>query len=134
MTKSEYPGGRRGQALDGCRTDRNRAFEGGLLADLKGSAAMQRIRALLVYADAEPLRSLKLTLQGLPVEIDQVHTCQQARNSLKRAIKRPDIVFTDTALPDGTWRDLLSIARIVTFLPRSLSCREPRIPGCISTL
>jgi two-component system, NtrC family, response regulator PilR len=71
---------------------------------------MQRIRALLVHADAEPLQSLNLALQKLSVETDQAPTCQQARNFLERATKPPDIVFTDTALPDGTWQDLLAMA------------------------
>jgi len=71
---------------------------------------MQKIRALLVYADAEPFQSLKLALEGLSVDTDRAPTCQQARNILKRTSKPPDVVFTDTALPDGTWRELLAMA------------------------
>jgi len=74
-------------------------------------AVMQKTRALLVYADAEPLQSLKLALQGLAVETDCAPTCQQARNILKRATEPPDIIFTDTVLPDGTWQELLAMAR-----------------------
>jgi len=71
---------------------------------------MQKTRALLVYADAEPLQSLRLALEGLSVETDRAPTCEQARNILKRTRKPPDVVFTDTALPDGTWRELLATA------------------------
>jgi len=79
---------------------------------------MQKTQALLVHADAEPLQSLKLALQGLFVETDQARTCQQARNVLRRATRPPDMVFTDTVLPDGTWREMLAVAREARLPPK----------------
>ena len=69
------------------------------------------IQALLVYRDEETVRSLILELQKLNVQTRQARTCQHARSLLSIADNPPDIVFTDTALPDGSWRELLAIGR-----------------------
>ena len=70
-----------------------------------------RIEALLVYRDEEPVQSLSFALQELQVVTHRAHTCQQARNLLTATDSPPDVVFTDTTLPDGSWRELLAIGR-----------------------
>jgi DNA-binding NtrC family response regulator len=71
----------------------------------------QRIEALLVYTDEEPVQSLSQALEKLEVVTQRAHTCQQARNLLAATARPPDVVFTDTTLPDGSWRELLAIGR-----------------------
>ena len=71
----------------------------------------QRIQALLVCTDEEPSQTLDTALQNLAVETHRAHTCQEARNLLERAASPPDIVFTDTTLPDGSWKELLAMGR-----------------------
>jgi len=71
----------------------------------------QKIEVLLVYTDDEPVQSLSLALEKLHVATQRVHTCQQARNLLTATDSPPEVVFTDTTLPDGSWRELLAIRR-----------------------
>ena len=70
-----------------------------------------RIEALLVYVDEEPVQSLSLALEKLQVLTRRAHTCQQARHMLTATDSPPEVVFTDTTLPDGSWRELLAIGR-----------------------
>jgi len=70
-----------------------------------------RIEALLVYMDEEPVQSLSQALEELKVVTHRAHTCQQARNLLTATDSPSDVVFTDTTLPDGSWRELLAIRR-----------------------
>jgi CheY-like chemotaxis protein len=78
----------------------------------EGSEFMeQRIRALLVCTEDEPSHTLDTALQNLAVETHRARSCQEARNVLERASGPPDIVFTDTTLPDGTWKELLAMGR-----------------------
>ncbi|MGH9403661.1 MAG: response regulator [Terriglobia bacterium] len=66
------------------------------------------IMALLVYDQAYPLQELQTALQDQPVHMRRISTCQEAQSFMARGIL-PDIIFTDTALPDGTWADLLKL-------------------------
>jgi two-component system response regulator PilR (NtrC family) len=69
------------------------------------------IRVLLVYADDEPSQSLNVALQNLSVKTRRARSCEQARNLLERTKEPPDLVFTDTKLPDGTCMELLALGR-----------------------
>jgi DNA-binding NtrC family response regulator len=69
----------------------------------------QRLQALLVYSDANPLESLNLALQKLQVDTRRAETCQEARRLIKQAKKSPDIIFSDATLPDGSWKQLLNV-------------------------
>jgi len=73
--------------------------------------SVSKVRALLVHGEGEPLGSLNKALHGLKVDADHADTCKEALRFLRRATEAPDVVFTDTALPDGSWRELLDAAR-----------------------
>jgi DNA-binding NtrC family response regulator len=69
----------------------------------------KRVSALLVHQVPEPLRSLRLALERQGVETARARNCQEARRILSGA-NPPHLVFTDTALPDGLWADVLALA------------------------
>lgn len=69
------------------------------------------IKALLVYNQDDPLSGLSLALQTQPAETSRARTCQQAIRLIQGSDDQPDVVFTDTSLPDGTWADVVSAAR-----------------------
>ena len=64
--------------------------------------------ALLVYDRAHPLETLSTVLKELSVETYSVRTCKEARERVLRI--RPDLIFTDTCLPDGSWTDVVDMA------------------------
>jgi DNA-binding NtrC family response regulator len=64
--------------------------------------------ALLVHGQAVPLETLNTILKELSVETYSVRTCEEARRLVPRI--RPDLIFTDTCLPDGSWTDVVDIA------------------------
>lgn len=66
------------------------------------------ISALLVHNRPDPMGGLKLALQGLSVEIRQAGSCQDALRWLEGS-NPPELVFTDTQLPDGTWSDVVRV-------------------------
>lgn len=69
----------------------------------------ERVSALLVHQQTEPLRSLRLALERQAVETARAQNCQEAWRILSGA-NPPHLVFTDTALPDGHWRDVVALA------------------------
>lgn len=77
----------------------------------------ERIKTVMIYDQPEPSETLKKVLKRLGMEIHHIHTCRQA----SRLFKQPnsaELVFTDTALPDGTWEDVLHLAQQTNvFLP-----------------
>jgi len=77
----------------------------------RGDFMEQPIKALLVYTDEEPVRSLSQALEKLQVATLRARTCGQARKLLSATDTPPDIVFTDTTLPDGSWRELLAMGQ-----------------------
>jgi DNA-binding NtrC family response regulator len=77
-----------------------------------------RVRALLVYADGEPSQSLDLALQNLKVEVCRARTCQEAWSLVRVNPEPPDIIFTDARLPDGSWEELLGLARGMGLPPK----------------
>jgi DNA-binding NtrC family response regulator len=66
--------------------------------------------ALLVYDQQEPLQALERILLDWGMPTRHVSNCAAARAALCEA-NAPALVLTDTALPDGTWADMLQVAR-----------------------
>ena len=69
---------------------------------------MSKAPAILVQGDPEPLGALKLLLDAQSISSRRVHGCQEAAKELER-LELPHLVFTDTHLPDGNWRDVLKL-------------------------
>jgi two-component system response regulator AtoC len=65
--------------------------------------------ALLVHDRPYPLGALKHALNPLSVQTLSVRTCEE----LKRLIlqEHPHIILSDTSLPDGTWEDVVNLAK-----------------------
>ena len=64
--------------------------------------------AILVHDQPYPLESLKPVLRDLSVETLSVRTCEEAGRLITQT--EPQLVFTDTSLPDGSWADVVRIA------------------------
>jgi DNA-binding NtrC family response regulator len=65
-----------------------------------------RLRALLVYDEEEPVRAVELALQDLGMRTVRVRNCFETAIAL-RTSDPPAPVLTDTSLPDGSWADVL---------------------------
>lgn len=68
----------------------------------------QKIKALLVSDAAIDVLALRHILQQL-VKVTDAKTCEETGRYL-RMPDPPHLVFTDTALSDGTWLDVLKLA------------------------
>ena len=68
----------------------------------------ERLFALLVHDHPEPFECLKRVLRDLSVETYSVKTCKEAEDLLTQF--RPHLIFTENALPDGSWVDILDVA------------------------
>jgi PleD family two-component response regulator len=78
--------------------------------------------ALLVYAEFEPLHTLRVALASQGIDTWRARSCQQALSFL--ANFRPvHVIFTDKNLPDGTWLDLVRAKRR-TSAPLTVVARE----------
>ncbi len=66
------------------------------------------ILALVVHSE-DASSALKTALAGEPIEIHEVRTCKEVRDWLQGG-NPPHLVFTDTALSDGTWADVVALA------------------------
>jgi DNA-binding NtrC family response regulator len=64
--------------------------------------------ALLVHDRADPLELLKSALKELSIDTYSVRSCEEARRLLPQT--QPQLVFTDTTLPDGSWTDVIELA------------------------
>jgi DNA-binding NtrC family response regulator len=69
----------------------------------------ETIAALLVHDRAGHLFPLKQVLDAQRVKITEARTCEEAARELAKA-NPPHLVFTDTAVPDGTCLDVLALA------------------------
>lgn len=69
----------------------------------------ERLSALLIHQAPEPLRSLRLALERQGVHTAQARNCEEAWRILSGA-NPPHLVFTDTAVADGLWADVLALA------------------------
>ena len=65
--------------------------------------------ALLVNDRQDLFRTLEQLLRHLGIETRHAHDCSEARTLLGGPWS-PRLIFTDTALIDGTWREVLSLA------------------------
>jgi DNA-binding NtrC family response regulator len=70
---------------------------------------MNRSRILFLSGRLEDARRLSRMVESVPIELDHAGNLRQAR--LKLRTKRYDAVLTEAALPDGTWTDVLQLAR-----------------------
>jgi DNA-binding NtrC family response regulator len=68
------------------------------------------IHALLVHDQEGPLRELQLLLTQQGFHTSRARTCAAAKLALA-AHEPPRLVFTDTVLPDGTWAEIVDLAR-----------------------
>jgi len=70
----------------------------------------ERISAILVYDQSDPLGALKLALERQAVKTKRARNCREALRLLQGS-SPPQVVFTDTQLPDGTWADVIHLAQ-----------------------
>jgi DNA-binding NtrC family response regulator len=68
---------------------------------------MHNAFALVVHERAEPCESLKPLLRRFGVDTFSVRGCEDARRLLEQT--HPQLIFTDTQLPDGSWMDLINV-------------------------
>ena len=68
--------------------------------------------ALLVFPQEELFERLEHTLHNLGVETQHAHDCTEARRALCGTEDSPSVIFTHTHLADGTWADVLSLAKV----------------------
>jgi DNA-binding NtrC family response regulator len=69
----------------------------------------ERIHALLVYQQNGPLAELKPLLERHGIRTTRARNCAEAAAVLGRRMP-PELVFTDTALADGTWDEVEVLA------------------------
>lgn len=68
-----------------------------------------RSKILFISGSASDARSLSRMLHALPVVLDHANGVQPARAKLQ---KEPyEVILTEAALPDGSWLDVLQLAR-----------------------
>ena len=70
---------------------------------------VREIVALLVHNQTEHMQALAARLQQQGILVHQVRTWQAAADELKRA-NPPHLVFSDTALSDCDWTDIVLLA------------------------
>src|SRR4051794_18459792 len=68
-----------------------------------------RSRILFVSGHRDDARQITQMLRALPVAVDHAGSLQHARAQLRK--DEYDVILTEAALPDGTWRDTLRLAR-----------------------
>jgi DNA-binding NtrC family response regulator len=68
----------------------------------------EQVFALLVHDRAEPFGSLRRSLGELSVTTYSISTCKRAREIIRQC--QPQVVFTESALADGTWISILEMA------------------------
>jgi DNA-binding NtrC family response regulator len=69
---------------------------------------MKKVWALVVCGRGDHLISLRQILDPL-VKVSDVRTCEEAARYLEKP-DPPHLVFTDTAMSDGSWLDVLKLA------------------------
>jgi DNA-binding NtrC family response regulator len=62
--------------------------------------------ALLVYAEFDPLHTLRVALASQGIDTWRARSCRQASSFLAK-FRPVHVIFTDMNLPDGTWLDLV---------------------------
>jgi DNA-binding NtrC family response regulator len=64
--------------------------------------------ALLIHTRPNPLELLKPALKELSIDTYSVPSLEEAKRLIPQT--QPQLVFTDTALADGTWTDVIDLA------------------------
>ncbi len=75
-----------------------------------------RLWALLVYNEDEPVRAVEQIILGQAISTRRVRKCSEAAAMLRNA-RAPALVVTDTSLPDGDWADVLKATRTCASSP-----------------
>jgi DNA-binding NtrC family response regulator len=70
-----------------------------------------RSRVLFATGHRDDAHRLSHMLRHLPVAIDHVGTISQVRSQLQS--EDYEVVLTEASLPDGTWLDVLHLARAI---------------------
>ena len=70
---------------------------------------LETITALLVSDGSEPFEKLELVLDSQGIKTYWARDRAEARLQLERR-ESPQMIFTDTTLPDGTWADVVRVA------------------------
>jgi DNA-binding NtrC family response regulator len=70
---------------------------------------VQKIDAIVAHSQPEPFQSLTDVLQSLGIEVRHARTFRELSDLLKNP-GAAELVFTDSALPDGTFADVLRLA------------------------
>lgn len=65
---------------------------------------------LVVHNEPHAFRGLEELLHEQEIRTARAHQCAEARRLIKEA-EPIDLVLTDAALPDGTWRDVIGMVR-----------------------
>jgi DNA-binding NtrC family response regulator len=73
----------------------------------------EEVCAMLVHDQDSPVGGLKRVLENQGIRTLRVRNCQEAQMRLANG-ELPQLVFTDTNLPDGKWADILALARKLT--------------------
>ncbi len=68
-----------------------------------------RFSALLIYDRPVPFERLKTALKDLNVGISIVNSLEAAKRLIPQT--EPDLIFTDTDLPDGSWPDVIKLVK-----------------------
>jgi DNA-binding NtrC family response regulator len=72
-----------------------------------------RISALLIHQQAEPLHALDEALTSQSIQTTRARSCREA-GPLLNGTNPPHLVFTDTTLPDGSWAEVIMLAMKAT--------------------
>ena len=68
----------------------------------------EHLFALLIHDHPEPFEALKRTLRDLSIETYSVASCKDAEDLITQC--KPQIIFTDGSLLDGSWLSVLNMA------------------------
>jgi two-component system, NtrC family, response regulator PilR len=70
---------------------------------------MKRSRILFVSGHPDDARRLSRMVETIPLWLDHAGDLRQARTKLQQ--NQYDVVLTEAHIPDGTWLDMLELAR-----------------------
>lgn len=70
----------------------------------------EETRALMLHSRRDPLRTLTQALERQGVKTVQACNCAEA-SRLLQGFEPPELLFTDTKLPDGNWADAIRLAQ-----------------------
>jgi PleD family two-component response regulator len=76
----------------------------------KGDLMESKILVMILNEDAEMLRQLESLLRRQNIPTRYAVSCGRARQLLAEE-RPPDVIFTGSTFSDGTWRDVLLMAR-----------------------